>query len=322
MSRSSLAFSPRRGLRSIFLSLSLAVGLVALCGSGGEERVGAAGQNQIAVAGYPYSGDTFVFVIDRSCSMGWVGDMDVVKGAVTAALGEMDSSMNFSLVAFSSNSVIFSSTALPATPGNLSTGMSWVNSLTPSGSTCMLDGLTAGLAILNASGAAASSGSMFVFADGAPNCPGVQETLDGALAANFLGFPIHTFLPPGQASDPGVASVLQALSDQNNGFYVDMALPIMLPSESFLRGDANGDASVTIADAVAILFVGFGLSSDLICELAGDTNSDQQFIPVADAVYLLNALFVPMAPPIAAPHPGCGFVVPAPNLECAVNPCP
>ncbi len=80
----------------------------------------------------------------------------------------------------------------------------------------------------------------------------------------------------------------------------------------FVRGDANGDATVNIADYVAIqnaLFLAIPLPN---CVLSADANDDQVF-NVADAVTVLSYLFN-QGPAPPAPFPGCGFdpTVPGP----------
>lgn len=78
------------------------------------------------------------------------------------------------------------------------------------------------------------------------------------------------------------------------------------PSFGFVRGDANADDSVSIADAVFLLNALFVPNTPpLTCEDAGDVNDDGA-LTIADAVYLLSALFVPGANAIPAPYPNTG----------------
>ncbi|MEM7164839.1 MAG: dockerin type I repeat-containing protein [Planctomycetota bacterium] len=74
----------------------------------------------------------------------------------------------------------------------------------------------------------------------------------------------------------------------------------------FIRGDANSDGSVSIADPIALLNVLFVPGTPpLACADAGDGNDDGA-LNIADAVYVLNALFVPGSSPIPAPYPTSG----------------
>jgi len=97
-------------------------------------------------------------------------------------------------------------------------------------------------------------------------------------------------------------------------------LPFVPPS--FRRGDTNGDVSIDVADAVFLLNALFvpGAPS-LNCNQAGDVNDDE-ITNIADVVFLLNALFVPGSPPPSPPYPGCGIDPTAGSLTCLAAPCP
>ncbi len=73
----------------------------------------------------------------------------------------------------------------------------------------------------------------------------------------------------------------------------------------FIRGDANRDGDVNIADAVAILGRLFGTDPPLQCEDAADANDDED-VNLADGVYILQYIFIngPVIPP---PYPRCGI---------------
>ena len=51
--------------------------------------------------GVGFSGDTFVWCIDRSCSMGWGGELNLVKEEVAAAVLQLSPSHEMSATAFS-----------------------------------------------------------------------------------------------------------------------------------------------------------------------------------------------------------------------------
>jgi hypothetical protein len=66
--------------------------------------------------------------------------------------------------------------------------------------------------------------------------------------------------------------------------------------QSFLRGDANGDGTIDIADVVYLinyLFVN-GPSPEPL--ETGDCNCDE-VVDIADVVYLINYLFISGPPP-------------------------
>ena len=80
--------------------------------------------------------------------------------------------------------------------------------------------------------------------------------------------------------------------------------PVLRPAVSFIRGDANGDGAVDIADPVATL--GFLFLGDAApgCLEAANTNDDGE-VDISDAVHTLNYLFVGGAP-IPPPFPEKG----------------
>ena len=94
---------------------------------------------------------------------------------------------------------------------------------------------------------------------------------------------------------------------------VEPALP------GFVRGDANQDQSVDIADAIAILGYLFSGGSDGGCLPSTDANSDGT-TNVADAITVLDHLFN-QGGPLAPPFPGCGVDPTVGNLECQNPPC-
>jgi len=91
---------------------------------------------------------------------------------------------------------------------------------------------------------------------------------------------------------------------------------VALDYEPFIRGDANADTSVDIADGVRILAHLFA-SDAVTCLDAADANDDE-FVNIADPIYLFTYLFQSAAPP-PAPYPTCG-ADPTSDLQlgCAV----
>jgi len=74
---------------------------------------------------------------------------------------------------------------------------------------------------------------------------------------------------------------------------------------SFIRGDANNDGLVNIADAVMVLNMLFGRPHPpIVCGDAADANNDGA-ITMRDPLYLLQFLFGNGAPPpYPFPNPG------------------
>ncbi|MFN0058395.1 MAG: lectin-like domain-containing protein [Planctomycetota bacterium] len=96
------------------------------------------------------------------------------------------------------------------------------------------------------------------------------------------------------------------------------------PIDTFKRGDANGDGTFNIADAVFLLGALFVPGSPAVqCQDAADANDDG-LNNIADAVSMLSSLFVPGSMPPPAPGPTvCGPDPSADALACATYPpCP
>ncbi len=89
------------------------------------------------------------------------------------------------------------------------------------------------------------------------------------------------------------------------------------PPELFVRGEANADGKLNVADAVAVLEYLFSGGS-VPCLAAADVNDDEQ-INIADAVALLGFLFAGGSQP-PEPFEACGTDPTAGPLDCAHYP--
>ncbi|NRA75656.1 MAG: hypothetical protein HRU16_06905 [Planctomycetes bacterium] len=87
------------------------------------------------------------------------------------------------------------------------------------------------------------------------------------------------------------------------------------PGPSFLRGDANEDLNVNVADAVFILTYLFLQGSSGLCLDAMDVN-DSGSVNIADGIRLLEFLFVSGDPP-EAPWPSPGEDPTPDSLPCS-----
>lgn len=85
--------------------------------------------------------------------------------------------------------------------------------------------------------------------------------------------------------------------------------------ELFIRGDANKDGAVNIADPVSLLTHLFGGGPAPDCADAADSNDDGA-LDIADAVATLNALFGSGTTPLPGPYPTAGADRTADNLLC------
>ncbi len=85
----------------------------------------------------------------------------------------------------------------------------------------------------------------------------------------------------------------------------------------FIRGDANDDGKVNLADAVWILGELMRSGPSTRCPEAADVNDDGAR-DVSDAVYLLQYRFL-HGPTIPYPHPRCGADAFGVALGCAAG---
>ena len=92
--------------------------------------------------------------------------------------------------------------------------------------------------------------------------------------------------------------------------------PIVSPPPAFVRGDANADGSVNLADAVFVLSLLFAGAQRVPCQDAADSDDDGA-ISITDGVYLFNYLFRAGSPEPPAPFPEAGEDPTPDMLGCA-----
>lgn len=96
--------------------------------------------------------------------------------------------------------------------------------------------------------------------------------------------------------------------------------PLPPAGDQFVRGDADGDGSVAITDAVRVLNFLFLGEAAPPCDSAADAD-DNGSIAITDPVRVLNFLFSGGDAP-AAPHPECGVDPTEDELTCdSFEPC-
>ncbi len=108
----------------------------------------------------------------------------------------------------------------------------------------------------------------------------------------------------GQIVDKIVIAKDAAFTPSGNG-PAESALVPPTTNPSFIRGDANGDGSMNLVDAVAILFHLFAPAPRLACEDHADLD-DNTRVTTTDAIYVLQYLFR-SGPPPSQPFPDKGF---------------
>ena len=84
---------------------------------------------------------------------------------------------------------------------------------------------------------------------------------------------------------------------------------------TFIRGDANGDATVNLTDAVSLaghLYLGLAAPG---CSDAADADDDGS-LALTDVIVILQGLFQPGSAGISAPFPDAGVDATDDSLSC------
>jgi hypothetical protein len=129
-----------------------------------------------------------------------------------------------------------------------------------------------------------------------------------------LGFPVR-FESAGDVNGDGLREVV-VFDDGHMWIYFN---PRGATREAFLRGDANQDARLDIADAIKTLSYLFG-GAPMPCMDAADANDDEQ-VNIADAIRILSFLFGSGARPPLPPPNECGPDPVGDSLGCADSIC-
>jgi len=138
---------------------------------------------------------------------------------------------------------------------------------------------------------------------------------------------------PNPAIPPPTANLIVTTDLQGITPIQENGIVQIVNQPSFVRGNANGDSSVNLADAIFTLQFLFSGVPALVCGDAMDPNDDGG-VDVSDAIYLIAYLFSggpPPEPPFSqsAPFGGCGleatpdWMLPS-FMDCltSVGPCP
>ena len=93
---------------------------------------------------------------------------------------------------------------------------------------------------------------------------------------------------------------------------------------SFIRGDANNDSQVNIADGIWIVQMMFYGGRETACRPAADANNDDS-VSISDALYIINyqlqpgSTNFPLYNPPPGPYPECGTVETVTAEDCPVG---
>ncbi|MFQ5654296.1 MAG: VWA domain-containing protein [Planctomycetota bacterium] len=186
-------------------------------GGRGEEEDEEDAPETITFYGSEYEGDGFFWCLDKSCSMGWNGEINTLKQEVTQAVNSLSTRAEFSLVSFSGNTVVWSPFPQKANPATKAAAIAWVQNISAGGWTCLAP---AGVQTVNISNQSSKRRKqVLILSDGVPTCNGQNtqaECLANITAANWQGTPVNTLYI--SADDAGI-NFMQQLAQMNNGTF-------------------------------------------------------------------------------------------------------
>ena len=164
--------------------------------------------------GSQYEGDGFFWCLDHSGSMSEGDLLGQLKSEMTESISQLSEGSEFSIVAFSTGTTVWSAIPKEGNPGNRASATAFVQSLVAGGATCLAP---AGVQTISISNLCDKEHKLIiVLSDGEPNCPGPAETLAAMVAANWQHTPIHTVYI---ASDFAGIQFMQQLAAMNGGTF-------------------------------------------------------------------------------------------------------
>ena len=123
-----------------------------------------------------------------------------------------------------------------------------------------------------------------------------------------------------ELGSPAVANVVVVGGGSYAANFVDGSIALNpVVTSDFIRGDANNDSIVNIADAVWVIYELFLNGPASNCSIASDANGDD-LSDIADASFIIMYRFMGGAAP-AAPFPDCGQVDGQLPEDCAASSC-
>ena len=263
---------PSRSLRPLLLGLLCTAGVL------GSARLDAQ-SDTIWIGGAAVDAQTIVFCVDRSSTMGGLGAWELQRDLVISALEQLGPTQSFDIVAFGFSLAVWDFPAVPVTPASVQSAIAYLSALTTDGEGGMQWAVLEALQII----AGAPDAAVVLFSDQVVGATQLAQIPAMVQSANLFSVPIHTFRLP-MVEQRSAVGLLEGIATLNGGMYVELTEESLDPL--FIRGDANGDGTVDLADAVT----------------------------------LLGSLFVGGFPPIVPPSPGCGT---ATNVfPCVVSSCP
>ncbi len=170
-----------------------------------------------------YEGDAFFWCLDRSGSMLLGARLEILKREVSSAIVSLSDRAEFSMVAFSSNTNVWSFLPRRATLNHKIAADAWLNGLMADGLTCVGSAAVQVLRIARRS--EADNRQIIIVSDGLPFCGGLDtsaEDLRNITSANYERLPIHTLF---LGSDAQGRRFMQNLASANGGTFAEFRSP-------------------------------------------------------------------------------------------------
>lgn len=168
----------------------------------------------VSFFGADYEGDSLVWCIDSSSSMGVGGRLDQVKLELVAALPQLGTAQTFNLVRFGDSITTFRPGLVSPTASTVAAAVQWVQQLQPDGfSSLAAGGYTA---VRQAEMSPEYDRNVILVSDALLFGSAWPGAISGITSTNAQLIPIHTvFLE----SSPTAATFMQQLAAENGGSF-------------------------------------------------------------------------------------------------------
>uniref|UniRef100_A0A8B9R948 Zgc:112265 n=1 Tax=Astyanax mexicanus TaxID=7994 RepID=A0A8B9R948_ASTMX len=194
-----------------------------------------------------------IFIIDRSGSMSG-RKIQQTRSALDHILGDLDRDDHFGLILFDSRVDVWKRELIQATSSNVNLAKQFVETIQARGATNINDAVLKGVAMLNKHQREGSASILILLTDGAPNegesdpariRVNVKEAIGGKFPLYSLGFGFDVnfdFLEKMALENSGLARRIYEdsdASDQLQGFYKEVATPLLSDLELLYEGASN-----------------------------------------------------------------------------------
>lgn len=186
-------------------------------GGGGDEDDDEDAPETVVFYGGEYEGDAFCWALDRSGSMMWDGRWPVLQEELASAVNSLSSLADFGIVFWSDNAILWQQQSRRALPINKAMALSWAAAITPSGSTCVIEGVLRSLQLNRTS--QRRKKVILLLSDGEPFCNFESNAEDAIQVINGANFDGQTINCIGVNVGSGGSVFLQQLATSNGGTY-------------------------------------------------------------------------------------------------------